>query len=262
MALEDNPILFALSRSLVGLFIGQENLRLYDNLDWEAYQNRFISEDFTYPEYYQKDFHGISGGYLTPIAPVTYDTVTRFAAPPNEIKLRQKAIAKVKTKPQKILDLGCGTGSSTIMLKQAFPKAEVIGFDISSYMLAMTEYKAKKNNLAISLQQGLAEATNFQPDEFDLISIAFLFHETPMEISQQILQECWRILKPQGQIIILDGNQTRLRRSDWLIKLFREPYSKAYAAGNVDDWLLSAGFQSVATEAVGWISQITTGVKV
>ena len=69
MALDDNPILFALSRSLVGLFIGQENLKLYDNLDWQVYCDRYISADFTYPEYYQKDFHGISGGYLTPIAP-------------------------------------------------------------------------------------------------------------------------------------------------------------------------------------------------
>ena len=83
-----------------------------------------------------------------------------------------------------------------------------------------------------------------------------------MHISQAVLQECWRLLKPGGQIIILDGNQTRLRHSDWLIKLFREPYSQVYAAECVDTWLKDSGFKQVQTNYVGWISQITTGFKI
>ena len=263
MVIDDNPILLSCLRLLVGLFIGQGNLRLYDTLDWEQTGDRFSTTDFTYPEYYtSKNFHGIKGGYLNSIAPVTYDAVARFAAPPNETKLRQQAIAKIKNQPQHILDLGCGTGSSTLLLKQIFPQAEIIGLDVSHYMLLMAEYKAKQANLAISWQQGLAEATNLPEDEFDLISVAFLFHETPVYISQAILQECLRLLKPGGQIIILDGNQKKLRHSDWLIKLFREPYSQGYAAENIDTWLHDLGFKKIQTDYVGWISQITTGFKI
>lgn len=273
MAIDDNPILLFCLRLLLGLFIGKENLRLYDTLDWEQTSerarrtlleaDRFSSNNFTYPEYYtSKDFHGIKGGYLNPIAPVTYDAVTRLAARPNETKLRQQAIAAIKSQPQRILDLGCGTGSSTLSLKQAFPEAEVIGLDISPYMLLMAEYKSKKANLAILWQQGLAEATSFPDNKFDLISVAFLFHETPVHISQAILQECLRLLKPGGQIIILDGNQKRLRHSDWLIKLFREPYSQVYAAESVDTWMQDLGFEKVKTNYVGWISQITSGFNI
>ncbi|MGL5941613.1 MAG: class I SAM-dependent methyltransferase [Waterburya sp.] len=272
MAIDDNPILLFCLRLVVGLFIGQENLRLYDTLDWEKTSDRCWSNNFTYPEYYtSKNFHGIKGGYLNPIAAVTYDAVTRFAAPPNETKLRQQAIAQayatsviaaIKNKPERILDLGCGTGSSTLILKQAFPQAEVIGLDISPYMLLMAEYKAKQANLAILWQQGLAEATDFPDNKFDLISVAFLFHETPVHISQAILQECLRLLKPGGQIIILDGNQKRLRHTDWLIKLFREPYSQVYAAESVDTWMQDLGFEQVKTNYVGWISQITSSFKV
>ena len=262
MAIDDNPILLSCLRLLVGLFIGKENLRLYDTLDWEQTSDRFLATDFIYPEYYtSKNFHGIQGGYLNAIAPVTYDAVTRFAAPPNETKLRQQAISKIKNQPQRILDLGCGTGSSTLILKQAFPEAEVIGLDISPYMLLMAEYKTKQANLIISWQQGLAEATSFPEDAFDLISVAFLFHETPVHISQAILQECLRLLKPGGQIIILDGNQKRLRHTNWLIKLFREPYSQVYAAENIDTWMKDLGFDRIQTNYVGWISQITTGFK-
>ena len=262
MAIDDNPILLSCLRPLVGLFIGRENLRLYDSLDWQQSIDSFAANDFTYPEYYSsKNFHGIEGGYLNSIAPVTYDAVTRFAAPPNETKLRQQAISKIKNKPQRILDLGCGTGSSTLILKQAYPEAEVTGLDISPYMLLMAKYKAQQANLAIDWQQGLAEATNFSDGEFDLISVAFLFHETPVHISQAILQECLRLLKSEGQIIILDGNQQRLRHTDWLIELFREPYTQVYAAECIDSWLKDLGFKQVQTNSVGWISQITTGFK-
>ena len=256
MPITENPIVLPILRLLVGTLIGKENLKLFDTVDWQD------NSDFPYPEYYRhQNFHGIKGGYLNAIAPVTYDAVTRFAAPPNETKQRETAIAAVKDQPKHILDLGCGTGSSTLMLKQAFPKAEVTGLDVSPYMLKMAEYRGKQADIVINWQQGLAEATNFQNAEFDLISIAFLFHETPVEISQAVLRECYRLLKPQGQILILDGNQQRLRHTPWLIKLFREPYSQVYAAGWINDWLEVAGFVDVETKPVGWVSQLSIGFK-
>lgn len=258
MTILENPFLLPILRFLVGTVIGKDNLRLYETYDWE--DDRFESSAANYPEYYSsKNFHGIKGGYLNAIAPVTYDAVTRFAAPPNETKQREAAIACVKQQPSRILDLGCGTGSLTLMLEQAFPQAEVIGLDISPYMLAMAEYKGKQANSAIQWQQGLAEATDFADGQFDLISIAFLFHETPVAISQAVLRECYRLLQPGGQVIILDGNQQKLRHTNWLIKLFREPYSQAYAAGSVDDWLETAGFVEIETKSIGWISQLSTG---
>ena len=260
MAISENSLLLPVLRRLVSTFIGKDNLRLYDTIDRQ--ENRFGSPNYQYPEYYSsKNFHGIKDGYLSAIAPVTYDAVTRFAAPPNETKQRKAAIAKVKKQPRHILDLGCGTGSSTLMLKQAFPEAEVTGLDLSPYMLTMAEYKGQQANLTIEWQQGLAEATSFADEQFDLISIAFLFHETPVGISQAVLNECHRILKPEGQIIVLDGNQQRLRHTNWLIKLFREPYSQAYAAGSINNWLELAGFNKIETESIGWISQLSTGFK-
>ena len=260
MAILESPILLPLLRLMVGTLIGKENLKLYDTVDWQQVENCYA--DYKYPEYYKsKDFHGITGGYLNAIAPVTYDAVTQFAAPPNENRLRQKAIALIRHQPETILDLGCGTGSSTIVLKKAFDQAKVTGLDLAPHMLVMAEHKSKQANLAINWQQGLAEASNFADESCDLISIAFLFHETPVDISQQILQECQRLLKPGGQMIILDGNQQRLRHTPWLIRLFREPYSQAYAAGDIDDWLESANFINIQTQAVGWISQLTTCFK-
>ncbi len=48
---------------------------------------------------------------------------------------------------------------------------------------------------------------------------------------------------------------------DWLTQIFEEPYIKDYAAGSVDAWMGTAGFQDVRTEDVWLINQVTRGVK-
>jgi ubiquinone/menaquinone biosynthesis C-methylase UbiE len=247
---------------MLRVLIGKKQLQFYDTLNWQTQSDRFRQPDLIYPHYYSsQNFHGIEGGYLNPVAAITYDVVAAYTAPPNETWIRQQLIAAIDCQPRRILDLGCGTGSATLMLKQAFPQAVVIGLDLSPYMLIVAEYKAQLAGLNINWIHGLAEATPFKEADFDLVIVSFLLHETPVEISQLILQECFRILKPGGELIILDGNQKRLRHAKWLIDIFQEPYSKVYAAESVNTWMGEAGFESVKTEHIGWIDQITQGIK-
>ncbi|NET36832.1 MAG: class I SAM-dependent methyltransferase [Cyanothece sp. SIO1E1] len=249
-------------KSAVRLLIGADNQRLYDTIDWQQEGDRYRCADLAYPTYYSsQNFHGIAGGYLNSISAVTYDAITAYASPPDETWVRQQLITAIEDKPKCILDLGCGTGSTTLMLKQALPSAMVIGLDLSPYMLVMADYKARQVGLNIRWLHGLAEATELATATFNLVTISMLLHETPPQISQAILRECFRLLQPGGQLIVLDGNQKILRHAHWLIDLFREPYSKAYAAGSVDDWLRTAGFEKIQTQPVGWIHQITCGTR-
>ena len=248
---------------LFGLMVDRQELKEFsDSIDWERECDRFRCDEVVYPEYYlSQNFHGIDGGYLNSGAAVTYDPVTKYVLAPNETWNREAAIKAVQGSPRKILDLGCGTGSTTLMMKQAFPNAEVIGLDLSPQMLVIAEYKAQQAGLNIQWLHGLAEATNFDNDEFDLVTASLLFHETPTEIAQAILQEGFRLLQPGGQIVILDGHQKVLRQTPWLTEVFEEPYIQEYAAGSVDAWLGGAGFERVLTEDVWWTNQLSRGVK-
>lgn len=245
------------------LIIDEEAIRqLKNSIDWEKECDRIGQSSLIYPEYYSsQNFHGISGGYLNRDAPVTYDPITQYVLPPNETSVRQQAIKAIGGQPRRILDLGCGTGSTTLMLKQTFPEAQVIGLDLSPYMLVMGEYKAKQAGLDIQWQHGKAEATSFADGEFDLVTASLLFHETPPEIAQAILRECFRLLVPGGQVVILDGNQKTLRTLDWLTQVFEEPYIKDYSLGNLDAWLGAAGFEAVKTEDWWFIHQVSQGMK-
>lgn len=247
-------------KGVVRILIGADNQKQYDTYDWEAGCSAFCNPDLTYPQYYRiPNFHGVKGGYLCKEAAVTYDAVTAFASPPNETRLRQQVLTSIRSQPQQILDLGCGTGSMALMLKAAHPQTEVIGLDLSPYMLCQAQHKSQKAQLNIHWRHGLAEDTGLEADRFDVITICMMFHEMPPHMSRLVLQECRRLLKPSGQLIILDGNQNRLRHADWLIRLFREPYSTVYAQESVQDWMTEAGFDNVYTRYLGWIHQLTTG---
>ncbi len=236
--------------------------RFYRSIDWENTCDRLKNPNLIYPEYYQsQNFHGIEGGYLTTGAAVSYDPVTQYVLPPNETWVRQGVINAVNSQPRRILDLGCGTGSTTLLLKQAFAAAEVVGLDLSPYMLAATEAKAKTAGLEIQLVHGNAENTGFEEASFDLVTASLLFHETPPEVTQTILKESFRLLATAGQVIILDGNQKTLRQAEWLTQIFEEPYIKDYAAGSLDAMLGAAGFAAVRTEDWWGVHQISCGVK-
>lgn len=245
------------------LLINQEELqRLYNQTDWQAVCDRFQPPGFTYPAYYrEQNFHGIAGGYLNPNAAISYDPITQYALPPSETMVREGLTAAVRCKPRRILDLGCGTGSTTLMLKRSFPEAEVVGVDLSPYMLAVAEQKAEAAGLTVRFCHGNAEHLGFPSASFDLITAALLFHETPPDVSRTILRESYRLLTVGGEVLALDGNQKTLRQVDWLNHIFEEPYIEGYAAGSLDAWMGAAGFSEIQTHDVWFLHQITRGVK-
>ncbi|MBR8831805.1 MAG: 2-methoxy-6-polyprenyl-1,4-benzoquinol methylase, mitochondrial [Chroococcopsis gigantea SAG 12.99] len=245
------------------LFLPEQEMReLSQSRNWKEEADKFTNPDLIYPDYYlSENFHGIEGGYLNTTASITYDPITRYVLPPGEDWIRTEVIKSIGGNPRRILDLGCGTGSTTLMLKKAFPDAQVTGVDLSPYMLAMAAYKSQREGLAIEWVQMNAERTTFPGESFDVVTAGLLFHETPPSVSRKILQECSRLLVPGGEVIILDGNQKALRSADWLTNVFEEPYIKEYAAESTEAWMGSANFVNVQSIDLWVIHQITKGRK-
>jgi ubiquinone/menaquinone biosynthesis C-methylase UbiE len=263
MAVRKDTIWERFLSPIIRSFIDEEKLRqFYESTDWEGESDRFRHPGLIYPDYYSnQNFHGIEGGYLNGGAATTYDPITQYVLPPNETWVRQGLIDSIMGKPRRILDLGCGTGSTTLMLKQAFPEAQVIGLDLSPYMLVMADRKAKTMGLNVQWRHGKAEETGFPDASFELVTASLLFHETPPTATKSILRECFRLLVPGGEVLILDGNQKTLRQVDWLTEVFEEPYIKDYATGNLDAWMGAGGFEAVQTKDLFWVHQVTKGIK-
>ena len=104
-------------------------------------------------------------------------------------------------KPERILDMGCSVGHSTIPYKETWPEAEVHAIDVAAPMLRYAHKRAESMGQAIHYSQQNAEATNFEDNSFDLIVSHILLHETSQKAIQNIIAECHRLLKPGGIMI-------------------------------------------------------------
>lgn len=256
------PVSERLSANIWQFLIDTDPLNWIRQVDWSTLCDRFSHPNFAYPDYYlNQDFHSIRGGYMTAPAALSYDLISRFLLFPNEHQVRAALIRAIQGNPRRILDLGCGTGAMTRRLKQAFPQAEVIGLDLSPYMLAIAHQKAEQENLSIHLMQGNAESTPFAANSFDVAIACLLLHETPLQASQHILREGYRLLRPGGQMIILDANQSWLKKYRWIDRVFKEPYLEEYMAEDVQIGLHNAGFTNAKTRSLHYVQQLSVGIK-
>jgi ubiquinone/menaquinone biosynthesis C-methylase UbiE len=244
--------------------IDREAIRaVYESKDWEREVERLTNPQVQYPDYYRdQNFHSIENGYLSAEAAVSYDPITQYALPPNENWVRQSLLDAIQVRqPKRIADLGCGTGAMAFLLQEKYPDADIVGVDLSPYMLVMAEDRADRIDAPIVWRHAPAENTGLPENSFDLVTIGLLFHETPPAISQAILREAYRLLRTGGEVLILDGNQKILRQSGWLTNIFEEPYIQQYAEGSLEAWLGAAGFGAVRSQDVWLVHQLAQGVK-
>ncbi len=139
-----------------------------------------------------------------------YDFLNRLLSMGIDKGWRKKVIALIKKKESlNILDIATGTGDLALELGQALPKAKVIGLDLAPQMLEIGRQKAQKKGMSesISFIEGDAENLPFQDNSFDAITVAFGVRnfETPLKG----LKEMNRVLKPGGQLIVLEFSKTR-----------------------------------------------------
>lgn len=109
--------------------------------------------------------------------------------------------------PARILELGCGVGSSVVPVAQAFPEAEVHAIDVGASMLRYALARARHLGVAIDFAQDDAEHTRFADASFDLVFSCTLLHETSGPAIGRILAESRRLLRPGGVAVHLEVPQ-------------------------------------------------------
>lgn len=107
-------------------------------------------------------------------------------------------------KPEKIVDLGCTVGHSTLPFSEKFPEAEVHGVDVGEAVLRYAHARAEGMGLKAHFSQQDAASLNYEDNSFDLVVSHILLHETSGKAMPEIFKECYRILKPGGMMIHAD----------------------------------------------------------
>ena len=122
---------------------------------------------------------------------------------------------------QRILDVACGTGDSTISIARAAgERSTVTGVDISEGMMAMVKGKAEKAGVAdrIDLKVADGEALPYEDGTFDRVTCAFGIRN--FEHKEKGLAEFRRVLKPGGRVVILELSLPQNRVVRWAYDLY------------------------------------------
>lgn len=136
---------------------------------------------------------------LTPF----YDLVLSWGM--RERRFKRELIRQAQIQAgQHILDLGCGTGTLTVMLKQTHPDALVTGLDGDPAVLQIGQAKADTAGVQLTLDQGMAYDLPYQDGTFDRVVSSLMFHHLTTQDKQQTMKEVYRVLRPGGSFWVVD----------------------------------------------------------
>jgi SAM-dependent methyltransferase len=103
---------------------------------------------------------------------------------------------------ERVLDLGCGAGHTTIAV--ALRAAHVTGIDVTEEMLAEGRKQLERRGIGnVEFEQGDACALGFGEASFDAVTCRFAAHHFPDAMAS--VREAARVLKPGGKYLLVDS---------------------------------------------------------
>jgi len=222
------------------------------------------------PDYTKRNYHFQTNGYFSPESAELYDHQVEILFGGSSHAMRRLILPLLKKQIQNegeglhFLELGCGTGILTRFMKLTFPKAKITASDMSSSYL-----KKAQENLAdlqgINFIQAHAEDLPFKNETFDLVYSCYLYHELPMEVRRQTLNESQRVLKPSGLWGFVDSLQNQDDQDlNWALDLFpkdfHEPFYKNYTQHPIEGMVKEHNMH-VLERAIGFFSKAVLAKK-
>jgi ubiquinone/menaquinone biosynthesis C-methylase UbiE len=153
----------------------------------------------------------------------------------------------------RILDAGCGAGEVLIELAHAFPKAKLVGVDLSQPLLDAARSSAQHAGLSdrVTFEKGDVQAMPFEDGSFDVVISLNMLHYVDYPVA--MLNEIERVLAPGGMFGL-----GAIKRS-WLAfiwPIFRMAYNAAEARellrqSKLRTWELKESFLVLTVAAGG-----------
>jgi ubiquinone/menaquinone biosynthesis C-methylase UbiE len=183
--------------------------------------------------------------WLTPL----YDPAQRWLMREGTIKPRLVDLAEIAN-GHRVLDLGCGTGTLAIQIKQRYPGCQVAGIDVDPRILGIAAGKARRAGVHLHLARATATALPYPSEAFDRVVSSLVFHHLGPDDQGCALQEVRRVLRPGGVLMLADlgkPHTAAMFLTSLAARWFEE--TRAHVAGRLPAILAQAGFADVRERA-------------
>lgn len=112
-------------------------------------------------------------------------------------------------KPQRVLDVGCGSGLMSVGLSILRPDWELEGVDCSRGLLRIAQKQAKKHSLCkLKFSHGDVLSLKFAEQDFESVVAAGLFPN--LNEPNGALREVFRVLKSGGRFVVVEFDRTTM----------------------------------------------------
>jgi len=165
-----------------------------------------------------------------------------------------------------VLELGCGTGYFTETI--AKDSDHVFATDLSEELLENAK-KRLSSIKHITIQKESCYSTSFKSEKFDTVFMANLIHV--IEDPSKVLQECFRVLKDDGLLIITSFTNYSMKPWEIIklglrfIKVWGKPprYTHRFSPDSLGSLMTSKGFSIEESKILGIKTKILflTGKK-
>lgn len=146
----------------------------------------------------QKYIPSLHFRFLTPL----YDVFMPLAG---EAAFKRSLIVSAGIRDgQRVLDLGCGTATLTIMMKSRYPAAEVMGFDYDPDALGQALRKTVRAGIDVRLIRGTAFQLPLAESCLDRVISSLVFHHLTTGNKVLTMREVYRVLRPSGEFLLAD----------------------------------------------------------
>jgi ubiquinone/menaquinone biosynthesis C-methylase UbiE len=112
---------------------------------------------------------------------------------------------------KKLLDFGCGSGSSTMILSRKFPHTEIVGIDLARDLIRIAEARARYYNVEDHVKFLVSPDPATLPEKigkYDFIVLNAVYEHMLPDERKKLLHQLWKILKPGG-FLFLNGTPYR-----------------------------------------------------
>jgi ubiquinone/menaquinone biosynthesis C-methylase UbiE len=137
----------------------------------------------------------------------TYDSLMKRMTFGRERELRETTVNLAWMKPGDcVLEVGCGTGTLTLAAKRRVGSSgKVFGIDIIPTMIELSERKASLAREEITFQLASIADIPFPENTFNVVMCSFMIFHMSEKVRQKGMTEIFRVLKPQGCLLVLDS---------------------------------------------------------
>ena len=182
-----------------------------------------------------------------------YDRLLTILTLGREAALRRETLERAALLPgERVLDVGCGTGTLAIGAAQAHPDCEVVGIDPASAMVGRAREKARAAKATVAFGVGAIEKLPAEDARFDVVLSSLMLHHVPEESRVEGLREVRRVLRPGGRLVLVDFAGHTLLFHGILARLTGRAATASPAVAHVEREVAEAGFERPRVQAMSF----------